>query len=191
MKEAVMELLTAIYTRQSVAKVLPDPLPHDLIERLLDAAVQAPNHYRNRPWRFVVLTGNARQRLGEVMEQARRSRFPETPAIELEGERKKPLRAPLIIAVGVDKPDAEKILDIENVCAVAAAVQNLLLAAHDLGLGAMWRTGTAASEPSVKAFLGFSPDQHLISFVYVGYPDGELHPPKRPSFTDRVTWMEE
>jgi nitroreductase len=70
-------------------------------------------------------------------------------------------------------------------------VENLLLAAHDLGLGAMWRTGTAASNPEVKAFLGFPPDEHLIAFVYVGYPEGERPPANRPPFADHVTWIEE
>jgi len=186
-----MELLTAIHTRQSVVKVLPDPVPRQIIERLLDAAVQAPNHHRNRPWRFVVLTGSARQRLGQVMAQARLSQVPNRPESALEAERKKPLRAPVLIAVGIDKPDSEKIIEIENVCAGAAAVQNLLLAAHDLGLGAMWRTGAAASDPAVKAFLGFTADQQLIAFVYVGYPDGERFLIERPSFEDRVTWMKD
>ncbi|HEX7394885.1 MAG TPA: nitroreductase [Anaerolineaceae bacterium] len=186
-----MELLIAIHTRQSVAKVLPDPVPRQVIERLLDAAVQAPNHHRNRPWRFVVLTGPARQRLGQVMAQGRLSQAPDTTESVLEAERKKPLRAPVVIAVGIDKSDSEKIIEIENVCAGAAAVQNLLLAAHDLGLGAIWRTGTAASDPLVKAFLGFAAHQQLIAFVYVGYPDGERLLAGRPSFEDRVTWMED
>jgi nitroreductase len=82
------------------------------------------------------------------------------------------------------------VVEIENVCAAAAAVQNLLLAAHALGLGAMWRTGTAAFEPKVKAFLGFAPDQHLIGFIYIGYPEGEPKPPQRPSVEDRVVWIE-
>ena len=186
-----MELLTAIHTRQSVAKVLPDPVPHELIDRLLEAAVQAPNHHRTRPWRFVVLSGAARQRLGEVMAQARATQAPDTPESLLEAERNKPLRAPVLIAVGIDKPDSEKIIEIENVCAGAAAVQNLLLAAHDLGLGAMWRTGGAASEPAVKTFLGLAPDQELIAFVYIGYPDGERLQAPRPSFEDRTTWRGE
>jgi nitroreductase len=186
-----MELLDAIHARQSTPRVLPDPVPHALVERLLDAAVQAPNHHRNRPWRFVVLNGQARQRLGEVMAQSLLKRQPETSPAVLEAESKRPLRAPLLIAVGIDKPDQPKILEIENICAGAAAVENLLLAAHDLGLGAMWRTGAAALDPEVKAFLGFSPDQHLIAIVYIGYPEGPHSQIERPSFTDRVTWLEE
>jgi nitroreductase len=186
-----MELIDAIHTRQSTARVLPDPVPHALVERLLDAAVQAPNHHRNRPWRFVVLRGQARQRLGEVMAQSLLKRLPDTPLALLEAERKRPLRAPLLIAVGIDQPDQPKVTEIENICAGAAAVENLLLAAHDLGLGAMWRTGAAALDPQVKAFLGFAVDQHIIAIVYIGYPDGPHSQVERPSFADRVTWIDD
>jgi len=58
-----MDLMEAIYNRHSIPKVKPDPIPHELVEKLLAAAVQAPNHHRVRPWRFVILTGAARHRL--------------------------------------------------------------------------------------------------------------------------------
>ncbi len=185
-----METLEAIHTRHSITKVKPDPLPRDLIEKLLAAAVQAPNHYRDRPWRFVVLTGPARERLGEVMAQSLKAQKADLPDSALEIERAKPLRAPVLIAVGADRATDPRILEIEDVCAVAAAVENLLLAAHALGLGAMWRTGPAARDPLVKQFLGFVPDQLLLSFVYVGYPDMQPPAEERPSFADRTVWME-
>jgi nitroreductase len=75
------------------------------------------------------------------------------------------------------------------VCATAAACQNLLLAAHDLGLAAKWRTGDPAFDPQVKQFLGFEPDQHLIAFLYIGYPEQESDPIERTSFEDRTVWM--
>ena len=185
-----MELLELIHTRHSIPKVKADPIPKALIEKLLSAAVQAPNHHRVRPWRFVVLQGKARDRLGELMADSFKNRNPDALEEVLGIERFKPLRAPLLIAVGVDKPSEPKVLEIENVCAAAAACQNLLLAAHALGLGAMWRTGPAALDPQVKAFLGFAPDQHLIGFLYIGYLDGEGKYPERPSFEDRTVWME-
>jgi nitroreductase len=185
-----MQLLDAIYTRQSIGTVRPDEVSRELIERLLDAAVQAPNHYRIRPWRFVVLTGNGRQRLGEVLAQSLLKRKPDAHPEHLDVERKRPLRAPLLIAVGIDKPDQPKVIEIENVCAGAAAVQNLLLAAHDLGLAAKWRTGGPAYDPDVKAFLGFEADQHIIAFIYIGYPPDEVKPVERPSYADRTVWME-
>jgi nitroreductase len=189
-----MDILEAIHTRQSVGKVKPDPVPRETIERLLSAAVQAPNHYKVLPWRFVVLTGPGRERLGEVMVQVFLDRFPDLPAdiqaTALEKERSKALRSPVVIAVGVDKPAESKVIEIENVCATAAACQNLLLAAHGLGLAAKWRTGDAARDPKVKQFLGFAPDQHLIAFLYIGYPEFEPAPVERPSFEDRTAWME-
>ena len=185
-----MEVLEAIHTRHSVGKVKPDPVPRELIETLLAAAVQAPNHYKVRPWRFVVVTGAAREKLGEVMAESLEEEHPEYPPKAFEKERGKPLRSPVLIAVGVDKPSEEKVLELENICATAAAVENLLLAAHALGLGAKWRTGGPEMDPKVKEFLGFEADEHLIAFIYVGYPEFEAAPAERPSFEDRTTWME-
>lgn len=185
-----MEALETIHTRQSIAKVKPDPVPRGMIEELLSAAVQAPNHYKVRPWRFVVLTGAARERLGEVMADSLRAKHPEFPPEAFEKQKEKPLRAPVLIAVGVDKPSEAKVIETENICAAAAAVENLLLAAHAAGLAAKWRTGNPASDPKVKKFLGFESDQHLIAFVYLGYPEFEPAPADRPSYEDRTTWME-
>ncbi len=185
-----MNTLQTIQTRHSVGSLKPDVVSRDLIAKLLDAAVQAPNHYHVRPWRFVVLTGNGRNRLGEAMAQSLKARFPQLTDEALDKERAKPLRAPVLIAIGVDKPTESKVLEIENVCAAAAACENMLLAAHDLGLGAKWRTGDAARDPLVKKFLGFDEDQTIISFLYIGYPEVTPEPAPRPGFEDRTVWME-
>jgi nitroreductase len=185
-----MDALEAIFSRQSIGEVKPNPVPRDLIEKLLSAAVQAPNHYKVRPWRFIALTGSAREKLGDVLARSFAEKFPQAPASALDKERAKPLRAPLLIAVGVDKPSEPKVLEIENICAAAAAVENLLLAAHALGLAAKWRTGDDARNPHVKEFLGLSPDQHIISLLYIGYPVVESSAVNRPGFEDRTTWME-
>jgi nitroreductase len=168
----------------------PDPVPLELIEKLLDAAVQAPNHYKVRPWRFAVLTGDARYRLGNLMADILFQKYPDLKTDALDKERAKTLRSPLIIAVGVDKPTESKVIELENICATAAACQNILLAAHASGLGAKWRTGDASRDPLVKNFLGFSKDQYLIAFLYIGYPEMQMEPYKRVGFEDRTTWME-
>ncbi len=185
-----MDVFEAIHNRHSVKKVKEDAVPRELIEKLLDAAVQAPNHYRVRPWRFVVLTDHARHRLGDVMFDSLQQRHPELSQEAFHKAHATPFQAPVVIAVGVDKPGEPKVLDIENVCATAAAIENMLLAAHALGLGAKWRTGEWARDAKVKEFLGFDPDQHLIGFVYVGYPEFIVEYPPRPSFEDRTVWME-
>jgi nitroreductase len=185
-----VETLEAIHTRQSIGQVKPDPVPRELIEKILTAAVQAPNHYKVRPWRFVVMTGAGRERLGEAMAQSTRASKPDATEEDLQKDRAKPLRAPVVIAVAVDRPALAKVKETENLCATAAAAQNMLLAAHALGLAAIWRTGPSATDPAIKRFLGWEPDQHLIGFIYNCYPQNELPLPARPSFEDRTMWME-
>jgi nitroreductase len=185
-----VEVLEAIHTRQSVGQVKPDPVPRELIATILSAAVQAPNHYKVRPWRFVVLTGAAREKLGEAMAQSTRIAKPDATADELQKDREKPLRAPVVIAVAVGKPALAKEKELESICATAAAMQNMLLAAHALGLAAIWRTGPSATDPAIKRFFGWEADQHLIGFVYLGYPQSEATPLTRPSFEDRTVWFE-
>lgn len=185
-----MDIFEAIFARHSSGKVKPDPVPRDLVERLLEAGNQAPNHYKVRPWRFIVLTGDARRRLGEVMAGSQAERSPEIPKEGLEKTRALPLRAPLVIAVGVDRPAESKVIEVENISAASAACQNILLAAHGSGLGAIWRTGEWARDPHVKRFLGLSEDQQIVGFLYLGYPEGEGVPGTRPAAADRTVWLD-
>lgn len=185
-----MNVIEAIYARQSVGNVKQDEIPRADIESLLGAAVQAPNHYKVRPWRFVVIAGEARKHLGEALAQAFLRKSPQVGQDGLDKERAKPFRAPLIIAVGVDRPAEPRVQEIENVCAAAAACQNILLAALELGIAGYWRTGDAVRDPQVKALLGLAPDQELIALLYLGYAAVPVEPRQRPGFEDRTTWLE-
>lgn len=184
-----MDAIQAMRSRQSIGTMKADPVPRAVIEQLLEAAVQAPNHYKVRPWRFVVLTGQGRNRLGGVMAEVLHRRFPELDEAGLERERAKPLRAPVVIAVGVDPPAESKVLEIENICAAACACENVLIAATANGLGGHWRTGDAARDPDIKRFLGFRAEQHVIAFLYLGYPEVATPPPERPGYEERTTWI--
>ncbi len=185
-----MEVFDAIHGRLTISKVKQGVLPRDVIEKLLSAGAQAPNHHKVRPWRFVVLTGDGRKKLGDVMAASFLDRNPATPPEGLDKTRALPLRAPVVIAIGADKPVDAKIVEMENIAAASAAAQNILLAAHALGLGAIWRTGEWARDAKVKEFLGFAADQHIVGFIYVGYPDLLPEPYVRQGFEDRVTWVE-
>jgi nitroreductase len=186
----LMDTLTAIHNRHSIGEVRPDPLPRPLIEKLLAAGAQAPNHYKVRPWRFFVITGSGLNRLGDVLAKSLSLKNVDLPTEALAKERSKPLRAPLIIAVGVDNPNEPKVSEVENICAAAAACQNILLAAQSLGLAAIWRTGPATIDPLVRDFLGLDKDQHLIAFIYIGYPTKPSALPQRPDFSDRTIWLD-
>ncbi len=185
-----MEVLDAIHKRVTVSKLKQDPLPRELVEKLLSAGAQAPNHHKVRPWRFVVLSGDGRKKLGDVMAASFADRNPGAPAEGLDKTRALPLRAPVVIAIGVDKPAEPRIIEVENISAASAAGMNILLAANALGLGVIWRTGEWARDPKVKEFLGFDADQHIVGFIYVGYPEVMPEPYERQGFEDRVRWIE-
>lgn len=185
-----MDAIEAIRSRTSVKRFSNRAVEREKIEQLLDAGVQAPNHHKVRPWRFVVVSGEAREKMGAIMAEVFRQKFPSAPPEAVQKEAAKSLRSPVIIAVAVDKPAEPRVLEVENVCAAAAACENMLLAAQALGLGGHWRTGDSAHAPEMKRFLGFAEDQELIAFLYIGYPEVVALPPVRPGFEDRTVWME-
>jgi nitroreductase len=186
-----METMEAIATRRSIGKVTPERPPREAIEKMLKAAVQAPNHFQTEPWRFWVLAGGAREELGRAMADVLRETMEDPDSEEsrtlLAKEVEKPLRAPVVIVVGSKRSENPKAVPIEDVEATAAAVQNMLLAAHALGLGAMWRTGDPAYDPKIKEFFGLGPEDHLAGFIYVGYPAMERAPREREP-GDKVEW---
>ena len=96
-----------------------------------------------------------------------RAKAPQATPEQLAAERGKPLRAPTIIAVAAHITKG-KIPDVEQVAAVSAAAQNMFLAAHALGVGAMWKTGAAAYDPTVKSLLGLAADDQIVAFLYLG-----------------------
>jgi nitroreductase len=176
-----MNALDAVLTRQSVPPAfLGEPAPDDAgLGRILAAGASAPDHGRLRPWRFIVIRGAARARLGEVFAQALLKRQPDAPAAALEQERARPTRAPLLIAVGAKvEPQHPKIPEIEQVLSTAAAAQNILIAAHAQGFGAKWLTGANAYDEHVKAALGLASDDRLIGFIHIGSIEGS--PPAVP-----------
>ena len=169
-----MDALEALQTRVSVA-VLGEPAPtEDQVQALLQAAIRAPDHGLLRPWRFLVLRGGQRARLGELLCRAKRAVAPETSEEELEKLAGKPFRAPLIIVAVAEIDPDNRVPPLEQVVATGAAVQNLMVACHAMGIGAMWRTGGLASETLVKEGLGFQDRDEIVGFIYLGTPVGSI-----------------
>ena len=163
-----MDLTTALLTRASVG-ALTEPAPEGaVLARLLEAGAAAPDHGRLRPWRFFLVRGAARERLGAVFAEALARSVPEATAPMLERERAKPMHAPLILVVAAHVVAHPKVPAIEQILAAGAAAQNILLAAHAAGFGAMWRTGEPAYDEGVKAAFGLAPEDAIIGFLYLG-----------------------
>jgi nitroreductase len=137
--------------------------------RLVEAAARAPDHGRLKPWRFIEVNGGARESFADAVAQARRDRMPDYTDEQMELERAKIRRSPCILVAGcVVRKDIPKVPEIEQVIAAGAAVENLLLAAADLGIGAMWKTGPAAYSAGVKAAVGLAPDDHIVAIIHLG-----------------------
>lgn len=183
-----MDAEECIRTRRSYPRLVEPAPDAEEIETLLGAAVTAPDHGSLQPWRFVVIRDDARHRLGAVFADAQRSREPAVDPGVLEKTAAKPLRAPVIIAViatpiGPDEAwNGKDIPAWEQVAAVAAATQNLCLAAHARGWATMWRTGWYGDAPQVRAALGMAADDTVVGWVYLGTPvTGATLPPRRPT----------
>ena len=188
-----MNVFEAIKKRRSIGKMTDAVPTREQIERILEAATHAPNHHKTEPWHFFVLGGKARSELGAIMRASLAERIEETTSekalARLEKEQNKPLRSPILIDVTSDAPTQPGALDIENVEAVSAAVQNMLLTIEEMGLAAQWRTGDAAYDPRVKQWLGLTAEDHIVAFLYLGYPaiaSTERHP---VPFSEKTTWM--
>jgi nitroreductase len=163
-------VLDSLLSRVSVG-ALGEPAPTDAeIRSIVEAAVRAPDHGKLRPWRFIVIRGEARERLGDVFARALMARDPATASAVVEKERGKPLRAPLVIAVVARVQVGHKIPEIEQILSAGAAAMNMLNAIHALGYGGVLLTGGATYDPAVHAALGLADDERLVGFVHAGTP---------------------
>jgi nitroreductase len=182
-----------IQHRRSVGKVDERQPTREQITKILEAATHAPNHHKVEPWRFFVLADKARQELGEIMAASLAKRLADTTSEKaqamLEKERNKPLRAPVILIAVAEHPTQPNVLEIENIMAVAAAVQNMLLTAEELGLACMWRTGDAAYDPKVKQWLNIEPEDHIVAFIYLGYPAIALQDSHPQPVENKTSWL--
>ena len=154
--------------RASAIKLAEPGPTQEQIDSILKAAVTAADHGRIRPWRFVVMQGEGRKRLGDLMAEAQRAAKAEISQEELEKTRGKAMRAPVVIALACKADTAHKVPVIEQQLAVAAAGAHLMLAAKALGFGSNWKTGSAAYHPIVLTGLGLTAEDSIIGFFYIG-----------------------
>lgn len=180
-----MDALVALRTRRSV-KRLVGPVPsNDHLKQILEAAVLAPDHKELAPWRFLIIEGEGLKAMGELLATSLQVRDAGATTGMLDKERSKPLRAPMIIAV-IAKRLPTRLHFSELVAATAAATQNLLLAAHALGYGAIWRSGAPLQDENVKKAFGFDGDDEIVGFVYIGTPDGSVEE-RKPKLESVIT----
>lgn len=184
-----MSVLDIIKARRTIGAMQDKDVSEDAINLMLEAGTWAPNHKKTEPWKFRVFTGDSRNRLGDEMERIMKQKIAhlsEEEALKKTTKAKKgPLRAPVIIAVAVSP--SGKVPEIEEISAVAASIQNMLLVAEEQGLATIWRTGEIVYQSELNDFLSLEDGDKLLGLIYVGHPNKEASS-KRIPYQDKTIW---
>jgi len=164
----------------------PGPTDGDL-EKILRAGMRVPDHGRLTPWRFIVIRGDAREKMGKVLGQAYRKANPDCIDEQVEIEEERFTRAPVVIAVASRTIPEHKIPEWEQVLSSGAACQNMLTAALGMGYAAQWITEWCAYNDHVKGALGLEATDKIAGFLYLGTRTEEPTDRQRPEYGDIVS----
>ncbi|MBO0752441.1 MAG: nitroreductase [Bradyrhizobiaceae bacterium] len=181
--------VTLLKTRRSLKPdelTGPGPSPDDL-ETLLTIASRVPDHGKLAPWRFIVFEGDARRKAGEAIAAAFVVRYPGSTPDQIDYERRRFARAPLVVGVVSRAAPHAKIPEWEQVLSSGAAAMNLLTAANALGFAAAWLTEWYAYDRSVLDAFGLLPHEKIAGFVHIGRPTQAPQDRPRPALADIVT----
>lgn len=179
--------LDLLLTRRSgSAKAMEGPGPSKKqIEDILRAGARAPDHGKLFPWRFILFEGKGRQRMGDILAEVMEAEGERTKQVE--EERNRFLRAPLVIGVISAAREQHKIPVWEQELSAGAVCQNILIAATALGFVGNWLTEWYAYHPAVKEKTGLKPGERVAGFIYIGTAKDELEERPRPEMDKIVS----
>ncbi|MEL6365346.1 MAG: nitroreductase [Pseudomonadota bacterium] len=185
------ETLRLLATRRSTqAALLAEPGPDgDAVDLMLQIAARVPDHRRVYPFRFVVVEGEGRARIGAAVAAAFAAKNPDAEEKKIDAERARLARAPVVVAVVAATQPEHKTPEWEQVLSVGAVCQNLLIAASASGFAAQWLTEWYAYDPAVLEAMGVRPGERVAGFVYIGSasePPKERPRPDWRSLTTRI-----
>jgi nitroreductase len=172
-------LLELILSRRSFAALVePGPSPEQL-EQMLLAAGAVPDHGLLRPFRFVIAEGEGRARFGDALAAAAAELMPSMPAAKLQKVREKAFRSPTLVVL-IASPRPGKIEMWEQIATAACAGYAIVLAAHALGVGAVWKSVPFTKAQALSASLGLGEHEEMIGFIHLGTAAREQELPPRP-----------
>ena len=167
-------IIQALQNRQSVG-LLTEPAPSAIeLEHIQSTALSAPDHAKLKPWRYLVIDGDDRKKLGTLFQSAMQEDNPSLTDDQLARYAQMPMRAPLIIVAIASVVDHPKVPESEQLISTGVGVGYMLLAIQALGYGGYWRTGPLSFHSEVKSGLGLTNDEHIVGFLYVGTPQKQL-----------------
>lgn len=170
--------LEVVHSRRSIGPkrlAAPGPTPEQLAE-IMAAGLTAPDHCLLRPWRFIRIPDAKRAALAELFAEEKRLTHPGATDAEIEAERARAFNAPVLIAVLIVLTENfPKVPVHEQYISLGAAVQNILLAAHALGFGAIMTSGRKIEAPMLQDAFRETSSERLLGFLSLGTP---TRPPK-------------
>jgi nitroreductase len=185
------DIIDLLERRRSVPPHLlggPGPSPVE-VERMLTIASRVPDHGKLAPWRFIVIQGEVRLRVGEAIEAAFLADEPGAGEERAKTERQRLARAPLVIAVVSRAKPHVKIPEWEQVLSAGAVCMSLVLAANAMGYATSWLTEWYAFDRRILESLGLAPDESIAAFIHIGRPVQQPADRPRPNLADIVTYL--
>ena len=170
-----------------------EPVSNEIIREMLENANWAPTHRLTEPWRFVVFKGEGLKRYADFQAEMYRKTAEAAgnyDEAKFEKLSTKPLKASHIIAIGMHRNEKELVPEVEEICSVAAAVQNMYLSATAHGVGCYWTTGGTTFIEEAKPFFNLGEKDQLLGFLYVGNLKSDKWPQgRRKSIDEKVSWV--
>jgi nitroreductase len=183
------EAIELLKTRRSVKPMeLTGPGPSaSETETILTIASRVPDHGKLTPWRFIVFEGDGRLAIGEKIAAAFAADYPLATSDQVEFERRRLARAPLVVAVVSCAGEHVKIPEWEQVLSAGAAAMSLVFAAHALGYAANWITEWYAYDRRIGDAIGLTPQERIAGFIHIGRPARPPDERPRPPLSEIVT----
>lgn len=192
---SAVQLNELIRTRRSVFPdqfVAGKKIDDTIINEILVNATWAPNHGREEPWHFTVFTGEGLQRLADFQSELYKATTPDNfKEITYNKLKEQPLKASHIIAIGMKRSANKNIPEVEDVAAVACAVQNIYLSVTAYGFGGYWTTGGITYRPQAKSFFGLGENDKLLGFFYIGHVAIPSAGASRKPVEEKVKWIKQ
>ncbi|MDF1816247.1 MAG: nitroreductase [Verrucomicrobiales bacterium] len=169
------------------------PIENEHLAAILENGNWAPTHGMTQPWRFFIFTEDGRQRLADYLQSLYKKVVSKEDFQEAKFEKlgAQPLQAPVIIGIGMSRQKIEKVPEIEEIEAVACAVQNMHLTASALGMAAFWSSPPICYTDDMRKWLGLGDERDkCLGFFYLGWPESEEWPEStRDELSEKVTWV--
>ena len=194
MKYNLSEITDVIRQRRSLTpeQFSTRKVHREQVELMLNNALWAPTHGLTQPWRFKVFMGDARQKLSDLLPALYQKFTPEESFKQAKFDKMKqrPMLASVVVAICMERDKSEKIAEIEEIEAVACAVQNVQLTATAYGIGAFWATPKVIYSKEMNEFLGLGEKDKCLGLLYLGYPAGEWPKAHRKPLEYVTEWIE-